>query len=167
MTALEFKEVFFVHRQRLYRTAFDLLKSSQDAEDAVQEVYIRLWNRKDELENISNSEAYSVTLVKNISLDMLRSKKRKGDNISLDDIQIAADDLLINEEQSDATTQLRYIKRWLSTLPEMQRHVFICRHQLELDIHSIAERLNLTESNVKVILSRLRKLLKEVMVNYE
>jgi len=166
MTANEFKVEYLPHKLKLYRVAFCLLKHSEDAEDAVQETYVKLWGIKDSLDAIRNSEAYCTTLVKNISLDMLRTRQRKGYSISIDEAVIPSKDSPA-EQQMQAKYQLKVMMRWLETLPSVQRNVFVCRHQQGLSIKEIAQQLSLTEVNVKVILSRLRKELKEELNRYE
>lgn len=162
MTAEEFKYLFFPYRQKLYRLAVSYLGQSEDAEDAVQETYVRLWNRRDEL-SLVNVEAYSMTIVKNISLDLLRSKKRKGYTIDIENYDVAAEESL----GDDSKEALLFISRWMQKLPTIQKRVFELRHKKEMSMKMISEELNLTESNVKVILSRLRKQLKEEYLRYE
>ena len=156
MKAEEFKNLFFPYRLKLYRLAISYLGQSEDAEDAVQETYVRLWNRRDEL-SLINVEAYCMTIVKNISLDLLRSKKRKGFTLAIDEYDIAVED----SSDGDSKEALRFVARWVKTLPTVQRQVFDLRHKEDMSIKIISEQLSLTESNVKVILSRLRKQLKE------
>ena len=112
MTAQEFKELFFPYKLKLYRLAFSLMGQSEDAEDAVQETYVRLWSLKDELAQIANREAYSITLVKNISLDMLRSKKRKGFAVSLEGLSIESD----SSADLDSESDLDYVSKWVNNL---------------------------------------------------
>lgn len=167
MTATEFKETYIPHKLKLFRVANALLCHSEDAEDAVQETYIKLWKMKESLDTITNSEAYSVTMVKNISLDILRSKSRKGYNVSIDEVQISDDTTAANEGKFEAQNQLVFVSKWLDTLPREQKMVFIHRHKQGMSVREIAELLQLSESNVKVILSRLRKRLKEELQTYE
>ena len=164
MTATEFKETYIPHKLKLFRVANALLCH---AEDAVQETYIKLWKMKESLDTITNSEAYSVTMVKNISLDILRSKSRKGYNVSIDEVQISDDTTAANEGKFEAQNQLVFVSKWLDTLPREQKMVFIHRHKQGMSVREIAELLQLSESNVKVILSRLRKRLKEELQTYE
>ena len=81
MDANDFKRKFLPYHRKLYRAAFHLMGNAQDAEDMVQEAYLKLWKRMDELPtDIANLEAYCVTLVKNICYDALRLRTwRKTD----------------------------------------------------------------------------------------
>ena len=69
MDAAEFKQQFLPYHRKLYRTAFRLTENPQEAEDMVQEAYLKLWNKRDELAGVLNTEAYCVTLVKNLCYD--------------------------------------------------------------------------------------------------
>lgn len=64
MDAAEFKQQFLPYHRKLYRTAIRLTENPQEAEDMVQEAYLKLWNKRDELASVLNTEAYCVTLVK-------------------------------------------------------------------------------------------------------
>ena len=73
MDANEFKSLFIPYHAKLYRTAYSILRNVQDAEDIVQDAYLKLWNRRDELDAAVCREAYCVTLVKNLCMDFIRS----------------------------------------------------------------------------------------------
>ena len=70
-----FKQRFLPFHPKLYRIAYALLDNKADAEDIFQDAYCKLWNKRDELGDIQNPEAFSITLVKNLCLDFLRSPK--------------------------------------------------------------------------------------------
>lgn len=61
MDTAEFKQQFLPYHRKLYRVAFRLTGNPQDAEDMVQEAYLKLWNKRDELADVLNTEAYCVT----------------------------------------------------------------------------------------------------------
>lgn len=62
MDAAEFKQQFLPYHRKLYRTAFRLTENPQEAEDMVQEAYLKLWNKRDELAGVLNTEAYCAPL---------------------------------------------------------------------------------------------------------
>ena len=72
MDAESFKNLFLPYHRKLYRVAFRLLEDVADAEDVVQEAYLKLWDKRDGLAVISNPEAFCVALVKNMCFDLLR-----------------------------------------------------------------------------------------------
>ena len=79
MTNTEFKRRFLPLQKMLYREAFRMLCDSFEAEDAVQNLYLKLWERKDELKNIVAPEAYCRTLLKNICIDRWRVIRSHGE----------------------------------------------------------------------------------------
>ena len=72
MTEERFHKEYLSLADTLYRIAFYMLESRSEAEDAVQDVYLKLWNTRDALDGIRSPRAYSVTLLKNLCLDRLR-----------------------------------------------------------------------------------------------
>ena len=73
MDTESFKREFLPYHRKLYCIAYRLLENAADAEDLVQEAYLKLWDKREGLAIISNPEAFSVTLVKNMCFDLLRS----------------------------------------------------------------------------------------------
>lgn len=71
MDAESFKNEFLPYHRKLYSVAYRLLENAADAEDLVQEAYLKLWDKREGLMVISNPEAFSVTLVKNMCFDLL------------------------------------------------------------------------------------------------
>ena len=80
MDAASFKQQFLPCHAKLYRVAFRLMGNVQDAEDMVQEAYLKLWKKRDELSEVASIEAYCVTLIKNLCYDSLRSCRPDEDS---------------------------------------------------------------------------------------
>ena len=80
MNASDFKQKFLPYHRKLYRSAFQILGNAQDAEDMVQEAYLKLWQKRNELPpDITNLEAYCVTLVKHLCYDNRRTSQLDED----------------------------------------------------------------------------------------
>ncbi len=73
-----FQNSVFPAKNKLFRFAFHLLGSSEEAKDVVQEVFIKVWNGRDQLDEIQNMEAWCMRITKNLSLDRLRQQKRQA-----------------------------------------------------------------------------------------
>ena len=88
-----FKQRFLPFHPKLYRIAYALLDNKADAEDILQDAYCKLWNKRDELGDIQNPEAFSITLVKNLCLDFLRSPKasRRDNEEALETVLLTTD----------------------------------------------------------------------------
>ena len=75
VSAESFKKQFLPHSEVMYRAAYRLLGNAQDAEDMVQEAFIRLWEKRETAMQADNAEAYCVALTKNLCIDRLRLKR--------------------------------------------------------------------------------------------
>ena len=75
MKSSEFKLLVMPYSSRLYRMAFRLMNSREEAEDIVQEVYVKLWGMRNELNKYNSIEALCVRITRNLCLDHLRQKK--------------------------------------------------------------------------------------------
>ena len=79
-TPLVLNNNFYLAMPNIYRVAFRLMGNVQDAEDMVQEAYLKLWKKHDELPEVASIEAYCVTLIKNLCYDSLRSCRPDEDS---------------------------------------------------------------------------------------
>lgn len=158
MDSSAFKHLLLPHYRRMYSTAMVILRNSDDANDAVQEAFTRLWERRDELPNIDNSEAYCVTTIKRICIDRLRSK-----TVTINDI--TEDTLLISDNSdihADNRESLQLVTLLMNQLPEQQRQVLQLRAFNECSFEEIESITGLTSVNVRALLSRGRRRLKEL-----
>lgn len=156
MTSENFKKQFLPHAEKLYALAFRLLGNKAEASDAVQDTFLKLWNKRNEME-IQNTEAFCVTLVKNICLDILRKRRR---NESLSNSEQAANELIINK-QIEIHYDWIQMQKLIRQLPLLQRQLVVMRHVKEYTMAEIAKQTGLSEANVRTTLSRARKLLRE------
>ena len=159
MDANDFKRRFLPYHSKLYRVAFRLMGNVQDAEDMVQEVYMKLWNKRDALPDVKDVEAYCVTLMKNMCIDRLRIAE--ADKADVDEVPImlaATDDVEAQVERHDAVEQ---VKRIIGTLPEHQQQVIILRDMEDCSFEEIAEQTGLTAVNIRMLLSRARRTIRE------
>ena len=159
MPASLFKQLLLPLYPRLQRVALRMLGNVEDAEDMVQEVYMKLWNKRDELPDVLNVEAYCVALTKNMCIDRLRLAE--VDRVDVDDFPLslaAADDIASQLERQDAVEQVKLI---IETLPEKQQQVITLRDIRECTFEEIEEQTGLTAVNVRALLSRARKTIRE------
>lgn len=146
----------------MFRVAYRLVEDVCDAEDLVQETYIKMWNKRDDLLLVDNPESYCITILKNICLDFIRSKARHPSQSS-EDLQIADKIEVISElEQKD---EINYVETLLKQLPEQQQQVLKLRHFDDCSTEEIEQIMGLTSVNVRVLLSRARKKIKELYIN--
>ena len=168
MDAAEFKQQFLPYHRKLYRTAFRLTENPQEAEDMVQEAYLKLWNKRDELAGVLNTEAYCVTLVKNLCYDALRRSRPDEHGHAPEELNLPTDTNIAREvEQRDEVNQVR---RLIGRLPEQQKRVILLRDVNDCSFEEIEQATGLNAINIRVLLSRARKKIREqynAIMNYE
>ena len=163
MDAITFKEKYIPYHQKLYRVAYRLLEDACDAEDVVQEAYIKLWNKRDELTQVENSEAYCVILLRNLCLDFLRAKKKHVFQSTED--TVISDNLVLSDE-IETVDEIKHIETIIYLLPEQQRKIIKLRHFDDYSNEEIEEIMGITSVNVRVLMSRARKKVKELFNSY-
>ena len=159
MPASLFKQLLLPLYPRLQRVALRMLGNVEDAEDMVQEVYMKLWGKREELPDVQNMEAYCVALTKNMCIDRLRLAE--VDRVDVGDVPLslaAADDVASQLERQDAVEQVMLI---IETLPEKQQQVITVRDIRDCTFEEIEEQTGLTAVNVRALLSRARKTIRE------
>lgn len=162
MNADIFKKIFLPYHKKLYRIAYKMFENQEDAEDMVQETYIKLWQKRDKIEFIENTEGFAVTVLKNTCLDFLR--KTKPEIVELSAIN-QKNSLL--ETQIENEEKLRYIENIVTQLPERQQQLIRLKHYEELSDKEIEKITGLKTGNIKMILSRTRKTIKKLYQKIE
>lgn len=149
----KFKTVAIPLREELHSFARSMLKDEAEAEDAVQETYLRLWKAKEKLNNHPNIGGYAMQTLKNICIDKLRVEKF---NISLDNVNIAESSLTPYSytEQQDSASIVRSI---IESLPKTQQRIITMRDIEGFELEEIAQITGSEEATVRVNLSRARK----------
>ena len=120
MELKEFKITVLPLRAKLLNYARKLTDEPEDAEDAVQEVLLKLWNKRLELEQYRSIEAFAMTLTHNICIDMWRCKR--NDNLSLDIVQ-AASPTGTPERLLEIKDEIRLMHEIIHSLPNLQRTI--------------------------------------------
>ena len=169
MDASDFKQKFLPYHRKLYRSAFHLLGNAQDAEDMVQEAYLKLWQRRNELPpDIANLEAYCVTLVKHLCYDKRRISQLDEDERTPEELTITGKSNVAHEvELKDEANQ---VMKLIGQLPDQQKQIMQMRDVEELPYEEIEKATGLTSVNIRVLLSRARKKIREQfleIMNYE
>lgn len=147
-------------KNKLFRFAFRLLGSSEEAKDVVQEVFIKVWNGREQMSEIQNMEAWCMRITKNLSLDRLRSRKHRTTE-SLDESFNTHHEALTPYETTEMGESMSKINQWISALPEKQRQVIHLRDIEGYSYNEICEILELDMNQVKISLFRARNAVKE------
>ena len=150
-------------RGKLSAYARRFLQDPDEAEDIVQEVYLKLWSIRDNLEQYYSIEAFSMRITKNLSLNRLKIRQR---NSSISDFEVAGDspDPQRLLEYQDGSRQISEI---IHTLPDTQQAVLRMKHLDGLETSEIAEITGSNIEAVRVNLSRARKKVKELFLKIQ
>ena len=160
MKQQEFLATVLPYKDKLYRLAKRLLVSSEEAEDAVQEVYLKLWKGKSSIGNYKNPEAFAVTMTKNYCLDRLKSKQASNLKIVHSNYQNGEN----LQRKIEANDSVQLVFKIMETLPEKQRMVIQLRDVEQYDFEEMSEMLEISETTIRVILSRARKAIREQLI---
>ena len=131
----------------------------EDAEDAVQEVLLKLWNKRLELEQYRSIEAFAMTLTHNICIDMWRCKR--NDNLSLDIVQ-AASPTGTPERLLEIKDEIRLMHEIIHSLPNLQRTIMQMKDIEGYETDEIAEITGCGPEAIRSNLSRARKKVRDV-----
>jgi RNA polymerase sigma-70 factor (ECF subfamily) len=162
MTAEEFKRIFYPFHPKLYRMAFALLNNAADAEDMLQDTYYKLWSRRTELTDILQPEAFCIRLLKNLCLDFLRAPKNRLDDQPVEIINMTTE--TTPDVELESKEKIQQIEALIEQLPEKQRIVMQMRGCGDCSLEEIEAATGESAANVRVLLSRARKTLKEKII---
>lgn len=153
----DFRNIWMPLSERFYRAAYYMLESQQDAEDAVQELYLKLWRSRDNLSGLRNPVAYGLSLLKNICLDRIRRREvRKAEPLDL----ATPPESPPHDRQTDAKDMLKLVMLEIDKLPQKQAEVMKMMVLEGLDYKEISKRTGLSQVHVRVLISAARKTLK-------
>ncbi|PQJ32454.1 RNA polymerase subunit sigma-70 [Nonlabens arenilitoris] len=158
MNQQKFIAVFKEVQHKMYFLSKRLLTSHEEAADAVQEVMAKLWEKRDTLEKVKNKEAYAMQMVKNFSLDRLKSKQAGHLRIVHSNYE---DDHRNAQEEMERKAKVTMVQNVINTLPEQYKVVLQLRDIQQYDFEAIERILDMKATAVRVTLSRARKMLKE------
>lgn len=158
MKASDFNHLILPIQQKIFRLSRRLLVSTDAAEDATQEVLIKLWNKKNDFNEIKNVEAFAMTMTKNHCLDQLKLKTNQ--NLRL--VHSNFDNNTANpHEQLVAKQEWNKVEALMKTLPETQQTILHLREIEGYEYDKICEIMDMKPTAVRVALSRARKTLVE------
>lgn len=161
MDVEEFKIKIYPFKDKLYRFAKRFLVNREEAEDTVQDVFMKLWQKRYEINKNGSAEGLAMTMTKNLCIDKIRAAKYiKFEGIYPD---LSVDNLtpLKKMELNDSINKLEKI---LSQLPQNQSLILHLRDIEGYPFDEIAEIMNMTKENIKVNLSRARKKVREILL---
>lgn len=163
MNAEEFKRKVLPVNQKLLRLSFRFLGNVQEAEDAVQEVFIKLWNMRDKLADINNVEAFATTITKNHCLDKIKARRTVSIETQVH-VHSREDEGYSPHQMSENQDSVGFVKQIIDHLPDQQKSVIIMRDVEEYSFEEIQEITGFDMNYIRVNLSRARKQVREELI---
>jgi len=168
MDTEEFKTFLAPLYRRMYAVSLAIIGDADEAADAVQDSAMRLFEMRGRLGaggQVGRPESFAIFVVRNYSIDRLRQLSRHrcvaidADKAMTD---VAAPD---SEIAADAAADLKRVRSLMGELAPRQREVLELTAVGGMDVHEVADELKLTENNVRQLLSRARRRMRELFYN--
>ncbi|GMN04836.1 sigma-70 family RNA polymerase sigma factor [Croceitalea sp. MTPC5] len=161
MQQKEFLNLVLPFKDKLFRLAKRLLVSREEAEDATQEILLKLWSKNEAMGQYKSVEAFAMTMTKNFCLDRLKSKQAGNLKLVHSNYQ---DERTSLQKQLEAEDSVNWVERIMDELPEQQKMVLQLRDIEDYDFDEISELLDMKPTAVRVTLSRARKTVREKLM---
>jgi len=163
MQIKEFNELAHSCESKMFRLAQRILISEDAAKDAVQEVFLKLWNIRHKLGEVQNMNAYAMRMTKNYCFDRLKSKESQNLRLVHSNFDRKENSIQDDMEKQD---EVEFLKRIISKLPDKERTVIHLREIEEMELRTIAEITESNEGSIRVALMRARKKIKDELIKY-
>lgn len=165
MKNISFRDDVLPLKDKLFRLALRVTLNRAEAEDIVQDVLMRIWDKREELREVESLEAYSLTVCRNLSID--RSQRRENFNTDLDSAPPTEDNAPQPDQMMMRNERLDNIKRLFDRLPQPQREAMQLRDIEGKPYKEIASITGQTEEQVKVNIFRARQYIKKQIEKIE
>ncbi len=167
MKKISFQADVLPLKNELFRLALRITLNRAEAEDVVQETMLKVWNRRDQWEQIDSIEAFCLTICRNLALD--KQKRMDNQTATLADIHEATDQSYASnpEEQAVQRDRIALVRRLIDQLPEKQRSIMQLRDIEGKSYKDIATVLGISEEQVKVNIFRARQTIKKAFIKNE
>lgn len=161
MNQSDFLKVINPFKDKVFRLAKRLLVSTEEAEDATQELFLKLWRNKEKLSSYKNTEAFAMTMTKNYCYDRLKSKQ--ANNLKLIHSNYREKDTSLDKklEYKDSVNRVHLL---IENLPNQEKLIIQLRDIEQCEFEEICNMLDMKPTAVRVTLSRARKKIREALI---
>ncbi|MBR5724584.1 MAG: RNA polymerase sigma factor [Bacteroidales bacterium] len=156
MTSARFQSEYLSLAETFYQVAYYILEDAAEAEDAVQELYLKLWSGRDALDGIRSPKGYCLTVLRNLCLDRIRRSRKTQTPAELPEPEWPGR----QDEAVDEKERLAKVLAAIKSLPERQRTVLTLRTLEGLSYEEITQRTGIPNLTLRVLLSQARTKLK-------
>jgi RNA polymerase sigma-70 factor (ECF subfamily) len=160
-----FDALYKKYSKRLYKFGYSILKSQEEAENLIQDVYLNLWENRYKVEKDSSIKSYLFTIAYNSAITIIRKKARESEFVEyLKTLQeISEEPVNMAFEYNELTNKLEEI---IKALPQRQKEVYLLHRVEGLKYNEIAERLNISMNTIENHMSRALKTIRKKLGNY-
>ncbi|WNW02278.1 sigma-70 family RNA polymerase sigma factor [Tenacibaculum sp. HL-MS23] len=161
MNQSDFLKVVLPFKDKVFRLAKRLLVSTEEAEDATQELVFKLWRNKEKLSDYKNVEAFAMTMTKNYCYDRLKSKQASNLTLVHSNYKEKETSLDKKVEHNDS---VNLVHKLIDKLPEQQKTIIQLRDVEQYNFDEICKMVDMKPTAVRVALSRARKTIREELI---
>jgi len=158
MNQSDFLKVVLPFKDKVFRLSKRLLTSTEEAEDATQELLFKLWKNRDKIASYRNTEAFAMTMTKNYCYDRLKSKQASNLTLIHSNYKEKETSLENKLEYIDSVDRVHLL---IDNLPNQQKLIIQLRDIEQYEFEEICEMVNMKPTAVRVSLSRARKTIRE------
>ena len=152
MENISFRTTVLPLSDRLYRLALRITMNKAEAEDVVQDTLLKVWECREDWNQINNLEAFAIATCRNRALDVVKRAGRDTENLD----EMAHFSSQTPHEQLEAREEISLVRRLMDSLPEVQRTIMLLRDIEGKTYQEIAQTLDISETQVNVYLHRAR-----------
>jgi RNA polymerase sigma factor (sigma-70 family) len=165
MQARDFKTDVLPISSKLLRLANQILQDEDEAKDVLQDVFLKLWQKRDELGKVENLEAFAFRMARNRCLDMIRSRR----TVSIDSVKKVkfVEEGSSDTDNLDQANSVGLVKRIIAELPDVQRTIIHLRDIEQLEFEEIADATQMNVNAIRVNLSRARKKVRDEIIKIQ
>ena len=153
-----FKKDILPLQDKMYRYALSIVFDTEVAKDIIQEVFLKIWTKRDQLTSIKHKEAWCIRITRNLSLDKLKAANRR--NVSLEFVSNETTNDLSPSDEMETNDLLSAIHEAMKDLNNQQKEIFRLRDLMGYSNKEIKEILDLNDNQIKVNLYRARQRIK-------
>lgn len=161
MKNISFRNDVLPLKNVLYRLALRITMNREEAEDVVQDTLMKVWDRRENWQDIDSMEAFSLTVCRNIALDKTKRMARNDESLDGMDYEPKASAVPAPDERAEQRDMLDMVRRIVDSLPEKQKTCMQLRDFEGKSYKDIAQVLSITEEQVKVNIYRARQAVKQ------
>ena len=158
----KFSEIYRLYRQPMFRAAAEIVKNAQDAEDCVQDAFVKIFGHISDISEADSprTRAFVIVVTRNTCFSFLRTKKHES-GADIEELDLDSGSSV--EEQAFSGLGVEVIERGLRELPDKYRDVLYLTAFEGYDLHGAAELLGITYENAKSRIRRARKKLADIL----